>query len=639
MMLLTLTGAIGLPAKAGAKPPDLPVDDTVDYRPVSLLPRANPLFDARLDEPAEDAVDLGPLALSPLGTEVAWGTEDSAEDSEADVEASAVETLEVMPAEEIAEQADLTRAEEDTEALEFDPAADDCDCPQVKGDASQSSSSDSKFTCPYLKGKKSPEQRADANSSSGTTADDDATVLDNLNRLIKARKIYRKAEKMRRHGDYDAACRMYTEVRTVCPGSRYAAQADKRLAEVGEIRAAEATRREAATQTESEESEAVPMERLHKKKAPMPGDAGAATGCPSPCSGSCCEAGKSCCSKCDTTCCADAPKCGCAKGECCCAGGKGCQSKCCGSGKCCDGKCCSRACCQPAKASSIVDQCAACAAACAACAETCQACTGCGEACKACTACAEACRRCAEACKGCAECQPAVTGKDVPSTTESSADEESEPQSKSSCTESGCPNNCMNPHDPHRYPRVIVCPYTGRSYPADDDESTPPVSPGQEKQKSKDGYPSVSEEEASDDSEAASSEYPGCEDAAEMNVPPGVDPEVVRFIDNVLKDLEKKGTDSAAEEQVPPAPDDNDSPDIGAEGAALSIFNAVLRQACGAAQGCEIGADFAHRDRGRTYYRVQVGGVACTLVWDSTGKGCLVVSLDEPNAVTSAAAE
>src|SRR5262245_28288048 len=104
------------------------------------------------------------------------------------------------------------------------------------------------YTCPYLK-QKAAEAEAPGHESPGLVN----SVLDNLNKLLEAEKLYRRAERCRRHGDTDKACHWYEVVQHLCPGSRYDRLSAKRLKELHAVQDAE------AAEMEAEECSATPI--------------------------------------------------------------------------------------------------------------------------------------------------------------------------------------------------------------------------------------------------------------------------------------------------------------------------------------------------------------------------------------------
>jgi tetratricopeptide (TPR) repeat protein len=83
------------------------------------------------------------------------------------------------------------------------------------------------YSCPYMKQKQHSPQPAVTDASDLANG-----VLENLAKLKRAEKLYRKAEQMRQNGQVDQACQLYEEMRRLCPGSRYDELASKALDEV-----------------------------------------------------------------------------------------------------------------------------------------------------------------------------------------------------------------------------------------------------------------------------------------------------------------------------------------------------------------------------------------------------------------------
>src|SRR4051812_6890500 len=78
----------------------------------------------------------------------------------------------------------------------------------------------SAFVCPFLNRPAPP----------AAVCLPDATPVENLARLRQAEELLRSAERAQQLGQVAAACRAWDEVRRLCPGSRFAAQAGDRLA-------------------------------------------------------------------------------------------------------------------------------------------------------------------------------------------------------------------------------------------------------------------------------------------------------------------------------------------------------------------------------------------------------------------------
>jgi hypothetical protein len=96
------------------------------------------------------------------------------------------------------------------------------------------------------------------------------SVLDNLRRLEEAQRLYRQAESYRRRGEREQACRCYEQVRALCPGSRYDAQARACLQRLSAEAGAE------TSPPAGEEQEPVPVGPT-KKPAASPGRDGPAS--------------------------------------------------------------------------------------------------------------------------------------------------------------------------------------------------------------------------------------------------------------------------------------------------------------------------------------------------------------------------
>lgn len=81
-------------------------------------------------------------------------------------------------------------------------------------------------TCPYLQKQQQEMMHCDPDEVFKES------VLDNIDKLIKAQKAFKKAERLRREGDLDRASYWYAKVKEICPGSRYDMLATERLGEV-----------------------------------------------------------------------------------------------------------------------------------------------------------------------------------------------------------------------------------------------------------------------------------------------------------------------------------------------------------------------------------------------------------------------
>jgi hypothetical protein len=79
-------------------------------------------------------------------------------------------------------------------------------------------------TCPYLR-----QQARERNKHAADNHGPEHSVLENLERLEKARRLYRQAEFYRRVGKGETAARLYEKVQRLCPGSRYDRKATGRL--------------------------------------------------------------------------------------------------------------------------------------------------------------------------------------------------------------------------------------------------------------------------------------------------------------------------------------------------------------------------------------------------------------------------
>ena len=82
----------------------------------------------------------------------------------------------------------------------------------------------SQSRCPYA--------QTQTKNSQAKEAPEAPTVLDNLQRLEEAGKLYERAERERCAGRIGCACRKYEAIQRLCPGSRFDLQASRRLADM-----------------------------------------------------------------------------------------------------------------------------------------------------------------------------------------------------------------------------------------------------------------------------------------------------------------------------------------------------------------------------------------------------------------------
>jgi tetratricopeptide (TPR) repeat protein len=100
------------------------------------------------------------------------------------------------------------------------------------------------FTCPYLREKANKDQASSAPESALPT-----TVFENLEKLEQAARLYRQAASCRRAGRTDEARGCYESIHELCPGSRYDRLAGEKL------QAIEAQQSRPATEATGEEQE------------------------------------------------------------------------------------------------------------------------------------------------------------------------------------------------------------------------------------------------------------------------------------------------------------------------------------------------------------------------------------------------
>jgi tetratricopeptide (TPR) repeat protein len=112
-------------------------------------------------------------------------------------------------------------------------------------------------TCPYLREKAAREQ-------AGTPSAPEApgSVIDNLEKLEQASRVYRRGEAYRRRGQVREARGCYEKVRELCPGSRFARLAGERLEH---LRAAEIKHADEATGEEEDAPPPTPGEMKGEK--------------------------------------------------------------------------------------------------------------------------------------------------------------------------------------------------------------------------------------------------------------------------------------------------------------------------------------------------------------------------------------
>ncbi|HMC63386.1 MAG TPA: hypothetical protein VKI65_00450, partial [Gemmataceae bacterium] len=210
----------GLMQAAEAKPPDVPVNLKVDCQiETDLRPPESVSSDGELDVNAAIA-----------------------QPEDVDVMPTEIEVLDVMP---------KPDAEGDADDLELKSFVEGLIGPRpeaISPGGVQSGGRQSEHTCPYLK-QKAAEAEAATRESPGLVN----SVLDNLNKLLEAEKLYRRAERCRRHGETDKACHWYEVVQHLCPGSRYDRLSAKRLKKLHAVQDAE------AAEMEAEESTAAPI--------------------------------------------------------------------------------------------------------------------------------------------------------------------------------------------------------------------------------------------------------------------------------------------------------------------------------------------------------------------------------------------
>lgn len=108
------------------------------------------------------------------------------------------------------------------------------------------------YTCPYLN-QKALQAQQQAKEPAGLAN----SVLENLEKITRARKTYFAAERLRRTGNPDEAIQKYEEVQHLCPGSRYDRLAAKRL---DQLHAAETAEAEAEEQSAPPPRDANPEE-------------------------------------------------------------------------------------------------------------------------------------------------------------------------------------------------------------------------------------------------------------------------------------------------------------------------------------------------------------------------------------------
>jgi hypothetical protein len=126
--------------------------------------------------------------------------------------------------------------------------------------------SPSTYVCPYLQ-QKEAEKHKDKEPQPPAIG---GSVLENLDKLEKAHKIYRHAEHCRRTGLLEEACWFYEEVHELCPGSRYDHKAVVWLQMVQAQLASDAIGESAEEQEALPPPHAVPAGKPQREVLPMP---------------------------------------------------------------------------------------------------------------------------------------------------------------------------------------------------------------------------------------------------------------------------------------------------------------------------------------------------------------------------------
>jgi hypothetical protein len=103
-----------------------------------------------------------------------------------------------------------------------------CDVTENKATAAPTPSpaepaTQAEYVCPYL------QEKARAKAQPAPDAGEVPTVLENLQRLLRAGKLYERGNRYAGRGETERACRCFEQVKKLCPGSPYDAQASAQL--------------------------------------------------------------------------------------------------------------------------------------------------------------------------------------------------------------------------------------------------------------------------------------------------------------------------------------------------------------------------------------------------------------------------
>lgn len=197
LVLAALCGVGWCVSAAAAKPPDLPIDEKIYCAPGMPPDGAVPAAPGEDDDVHVRAAQLGALRTASRCVLFA-----------------AHPLLALLPVEEW-----LADAEEQAEAPA--PVSGGYVLPPAGEPAND-------FTCPYLREKADREQ----DPSCPQTAVP-GSVLENLEKLEQAARVYREAGAARRAGQFEDARKAYESIRQLCPGSRYDRLACEQLVHPG----------------------------------------------------------------------------------------------------------------------------------------------------------------------------------------------------------------------------------------------------------------------------------------------------------------------------------------------------------------------------------------------------------------------
>ncbi len=161
-----------------------------------------------------------------------------------------VEDIGFMPQEVSADSPASPEEAEPIDAPKEQPDEDDLPCKlQQSPRAEPETPAKPDCTCPYSNKQK---PKGEVNKVDKLFEN---SVMDNIEKLIEARKAYRRGEHCRKVGDFERAAKYYEKAASLCPGSRFDSLAQERIEEMVIKMAEEAETRDAAEQESAEDSE------------------------------------------------------------------------------------------------------------------------------------------------------------------------------------------------------------------------------------------------------------------------------------------------------------------------------------------------------------------------------------------------